>query len=188
VTELEPRDEHVRVAFSTLSDYSIIQWSCEDDSYHMHQLVNSWSFERLSAGEVHLFGTAAVIMLMNEEVPSPGALRNCLSKIASIPNASSSDRLVTLERFGTRGAHHEKRHYVTRRSVTPRPALRWGFRIRTLSEVFDEVFGRPVRILVPHRKPLHKELYVKFDTAKDVHQPLTGSIISVDGYVTISIN
>jgi hypothetical protein len=105
ISEREPWIESLRIAFATLSDFSLIQWSCDNDCYNMHQLVQSWSFERLSASESHLFGTAALIMLSNRGTPSVYH-RTCLLRIASIPNASASDRLVTSKRFGTRGAYH----------------------------------------------------------------------------------
>jgi hypothetical protein len=41
ISEREPWDEIIRVAFATLLDYSLIQWSNADRGYNMHQLVHS---------------------------------------------------------------------------------------------------------------------------------------------------
>jgi hypothetical protein len=108
ITKRGPWDEVILVALATLLDYSLIQWSCENQCYDMHQLVYSWAFDRLSKSEVHLFGTAVLLMHSNG---SPGfhqfVASTCLDRLMSIPNASLSDRLVTLWLFGTFGVYHK---------------------------------------------------------------------------------
>jgi hypothetical protein len=104
ITELEPWDEHIGTAFATLSDYSLIQWSGKINCYNMHQLVHSWAFDRLSKSQVHFFGTALLFKAQYRSYPN--YMVTCFSKLTSVPNASTSDRSITLERFGTLGAYH----------------------------------------------------------------------------------
>jgi hypothetical protein len=103
ISERQPWDEVIRLAFSTLSDYSLIQWSHENECYNMHQLVHSWTFDRLSESEAHLFGTAMLLMYEAKGT----SFMTCLERLASIPEASLSDRHVTLHRFGTLGLYRE---------------------------------------------------------------------------------
>jgi hypothetical protein len=109
-SEREPWDEIIRIAFATLLDYSLIQWSNADRGHNMHQLVHSWTFDRLSGSEAHLFST--VMLLIHEDQWGLGGLADrsiviCLERLASIPDASLSDGHVTLNRFGTLGAYNE---------------------------------------------------------------------------------
>jgi hypothetical protein len=115
ISEQEPWTEGLHIAFATLLDYSLIQWSNEKQYYNMHQLVHSWTFDRLSNSEVHLFGTAVLLMRKGGAVT---CARACLKRLASIPDASSSDRLITLNRFGTLGAYNETTQSDTEADAT----------------------------------------------------------------------
>jgi hypothetical protein len=120
ISERQPWDEVIRVAFSTLLDYSLIQWSYENERYNMHQLAHSWTFDRLSESEAHLFGTAMLLMHRDKGLTS---MRTCLDRLTSIPNASSSDRAITLERFGTLGAYHTVTELTMEEEVPMRKEL-----------------------------------------------------------------
>lgn len=107
ISEREPWDEIIRVAFATLLDYSLIQWSDSDRCYNMHQLVHSWAFDRLSENDTHLFSTAMLLMQGDFLGLARGGIDTCLERLASIPDASLSDRHITLNRFGTLGGYNE---------------------------------------------------------------------------------
>jgi hypothetical protein len=94
ISDQEPKDEVLRVAFATLLDYSLIQWSNADRGYSMHQLVHSWASDRLSESDAHLFSTAMLIMHGDFLSLARGGLDTCPERLASIPDASLSDRHV----------------------------------------------------------------------------------------------
>jgi hypothetical protein len=85
ISEREPWDEIIRVAFATLLDYSLIQWSDADRCYNMHQLVHSWAFDRLSESDAHLFSTAMSLMQGDFFGLARGGIAACLERLASIP-------------------------------------------------------------------------------------------------------